>query len=172
MKVQVSTASTQTWAIAGEGCGSGDVIDCEKWRGGLFNFSASSTYNPNLASPDGSYYKLGLESSLGYEGNGRFGFDNITLGFPGTGGPSLSNQTVGGIAAKSFFMGVFGLTPRPSNFTEYNDPIPRYLENLRREELIPSLTWAHTAGNQYSTSSESFDQSLTRKQDLMASWEA
>jgi hypothetical protein len=56
---------------------------------------------------------------------------------------------VAGIATKEFFMGVFGLTPRPSNFTSFNEPIPSYLENLRNQSLVPSTSWGYPAGNQY-----------------------
>ncbi|KAH9217588.1 aspartic peptidase domain-containing protein [Leptodontidium sp. 2 PMI_412] len=149
VKVLVSTASTQTWAVATEGCGAGDVTDCPKLRGGQYNYTASSSWVPNLANVSNQIYELGLESALGLKGNGRYGFDDITLGFQGSGGPTLKNQTVAGIAAKEFFMGVFGLTARPSNFTNYDNPIPSYMENLRNQSMIPSLSWAYTAGNQY-----------------------
>lgn len=42
-----------------------------------------------------------------------------------------------------------GLNPRPSNFSDYSDPIPSYLSNLKTGSFIPSLSWAYTAGNQY-----------------------
>ncbi|PVH79808.1 acid protease [Cadophora sp. DSE1049] len=149
VKVLVSTASTQTWAVATEGCGAGDITDCPKLRGGQYNYTASSTWAPNLANVSNNIYELGLESGLGLVGNGRYGFDDITLGFQGSGGPTLKNQTVAGIAAKEFFMGIFGLTARPSNFTNYDNPIPSYMENLRNQSMIPSLSWGYTAGNQY-----------------------
>jgi len=151
VKVLISTASTQTWAVATEGCGAGDITDCPELRGGQYNYTASSTWISNLANASNNIYELGLVSSLGLIGNGRYGFDDITLGFQGSGGPTLKNQTIAGIAAKEFFMGLFGLTARPSNFTNYDNPIPSYMENLRNQSMIPSLSWGYTAGNQYST---------------------
>ncbi|KAF4631862.1 hypothetical protein G7Y89_g6267 [Cudoniella acicularis] len=44
---------------------------------------------------------------------------------------------------------LFGLTPRRSNFTNFNDPIPSYMQNLKNVSLISSTSWAYTAGNQY-----------------------
>ena len=149
VKVFVGTAATQTWAIAMEGCVASDPANCAAQRGGLYNYNISTSWVPNLANISTDIYFLDLESNLGYTGNGRYGFDDITLGWQGSGGPSLKNQTVAGVAAKDFFMGIFGLTPRPSNFTSFDDPIPSYMENLRNQSLIPSLSWAYTAGNQY-----------------------
>ncbi|KAK0115902.1 hypothetical protein ONS95_012947 [Cadophora gregata] len=149
VKVLVSTASTQTWAVATEGCGAGDITECPKLRGGQYNYTASSTWVSNLANVSNNIYGLGLESALGLTGNGRYGFDDITLGFQGSGGPTLKNQTIAGIAAKDFFMGLFGLTARPSNFTSFDNPVPSYMENLRNQSMIPSLSWGYTAGNQY-----------------------
>jgi hypothetical protein len=94
-------------------------------------------------------YDLELESNLGYSGKGRYGFDDITLGYLGGGGPTLANQTVASIAAKDFYMGIFGVKPQASNFTSLTDPVPSFMQNLRAQSTIPSLSWAYTAGNQY-----------------------
>jgi hypothetical protein len=148
-KVLISTASSQIWAVTPEGCVSGDPIECQMQRGEFYNYNQSSTYTPNLSNVSSSIYGLDLESSLGYSGRGRYGFDDITLGWQGSGGPTLKNQTVAGIATKTFFMGLFGLTPRPSNFTNFNNPIPSFMQNIRNQSMIPSISWAYTAGNQY-----------------------
>jgi len=103
VKVFVSTTGSQTWVIAQEGCQSGEPTSCAKLRGGLYNYTASTTWASNLANKSNNIYGLDLEVSLGYTGNGRYGFDDITLGFQGAGGPSLKNQTVAGVATKSFF---------------------------------------------------------------------
>ena len=64
-------------------------------------------------------------------------------------GPSLNQQILAGIAIKEFYFGVFGLNPRPTNFTNYNHPVPSYMSNLKEQNFIPSLSWSYTAGNQY-----------------------
>ncbi|KAH8599268.1 aspartic peptidase domain-containing protein [Bisporella sp. PMI_857] len=150
IKVFLSTASIQTWAVAPEGCITGvDPSDCTSTRGRIYNLNSSSTWRPNLANTSTQIYNLGLESHLGYQGVGRYGFDTIQLGFDGNGGPNLDNQTVASISTTDFWLGFFGVNPRPSNFTNFNDPVSSFMENLKSKDLIPSLSWAYTAGNQY-----------------------
>ena len=86
VRLLISTASAQTWAVAAEGCGSGDPTNCVQSRGGRYDYNASSSWVPNLASASNQIYFLTLESNLGYDGKGRYGFDDITLGFQGEGG--------------------------------------------------------------------------------------
>ncbi|TVY15280.1 Candidapepsin-8 [Lachnellula arida] len=149
VKVLISTAGIQTWVVAPEGCTSTDPSNCATLRGSEYLFNQSTTYVPNLTNLSSNIYNLSFESSLGDMGLGRYGFDDVTLGWQGSGGPALKNQTIAGIATKAFYLGIFGLTPRPSNFTEFNDPIPSYMENLRNQSLIAGTSWAYTAGNQY-----------------------
>jgi hypothetical protein len=149
VRVLISTAATQTWVVLPQGCTTSDPSNCETSRGEFFLVNESSTWQPNIADLNNSIYNLGLEGSLGYTGNGLYGFDDVVLGWPGSGGPTLKNQTVAGIATKEFYMGVFGLHPGTSNFTGWNDPIPSYMQNLRDQSLIPSISWSYTAGNQY-----------------------
>jgi hypothetical protein len=118
-------------------------------RGGKYDYTASSTWAPNLADASNQIYFLTLESNLGYDGKGRYGFDDITLGFQGGGGTTLKNQTVAGIATKQYYMGLFGLAPRPTNFSSNGAAVPSFMENLRSQGKIPSVSWGYTAGNQY-----------------------
>ena len=94
-------------------------------------------------------FLLNLEENLGYSGNGEYGYDTVALGWQGSGGPTLNQQLVAGIATKDFYLGTFGLTPRSTNFTNFTDPVPSYMENLKAQNLIPSLSWSYSAGNQY-----------------------
>jgi hypothetical protein len=48
---------------------------------------ASSTSWTNI-----SNFELDLELNLGYNGNGEYGYDTVQLGYPGSGGPKLTNQ--------------------------------------------------------------------------------
>ncbi|KAI4265003.1 MAG: hypothetical protein L6R38_009717 [Xanthoria sp. 2 TBL-2021] len=174
VNVLISTAGYQTWAVAPQGCSSSDPrkpADCEQLRGGMFNKTQSTTWAPNTLVLDGSSrnatdgFTLGLENNLGYSGEGQYGFDTVTLGWQGSGGPSLDDQIVASIGTNMFFLGIFGtccvklsnyssspkpgLNPRPSNFSTFTDPKPSYLSNLKKQNMIPSLSWAYTAGNQY-----------------------
>jgi hypothetical protein len=71
------------------------------------------------------------------------------LGYTGSGGPTIKNSIVAGIAAPDYWQGVFGLEAAPSNFTTLNDPQPSFMHNLRNQSLIPSLSWGYTAGAAY-----------------------
>lgn len=100
VKVLISTAGTQTWVVAPEGCTNTDPTNCATLRGGEYLLNQSSTYVPNLTNTSSNIYNLSFESSLGDAGFGRYGFDDITMGWQGSGGPMLKNQTFAGIATK------------------------------------------------------------------------
>lgn len=88
-----------------------------------------------------------LESRVGYDGLGLFGYDGISLGWVGDGLPAVDNQSIAGIISPNFTLGSLALNPRPINFTDYNNPIPSLMQNLRTIETpIPSLSWSYTAG--------------------------
>jgi hypothetical protein len=56
---------------------------------------------------------------------------------------------VAGVAGTEFFIGMLGLNPRPTNFTDLNDPQTSYLSLLKQQNYIPSLSYSYTAGAQY-----------------------
>lgn len=94
-------------------------------------------------------FALALEENLGLSGNGLYGYDTVALSYPGSGTPSLNQQVVGGIATNDFWLGLFGLNPAASNFSDYNYPVPSYMISLKSQNKIPSLSYGYTAGNQY-----------------------
>jgi hypothetical protein len=149
LKVFIGTSCYQTIVVVPAGCVSSDPSNCASLRGEEFEIDQSSTWINNTASLSSNVYPLEVEVRLGFDINGEYGFDDVTLGYQGGGGPFLSNQTVGGFAAKDFYLGLFGLTPRPTNFSTYGHPIPSFMENLRTNNIIPSTSWSYTAGNQY-----------------------
>lgn len=136
--------------MAQEGCGSGDSTTCAEERGTLWNRNNSLTYVANTANVTTDIYTLDLEAHLGYTGKGRYGFDTVQLGWQKE-GVELKNQTVVGIATKSYFLGIFGLDPRISSFKGDEKPVQSYIANLKTQLIIPSLSWAYTAGNTYRT---------------------
>ena len=148
VKVLISTAGYQTWAVLPQGCIASDGPDCTSSRGGRFIPSQSSTWRYNNASVNGTF-TLGLETNLDYSGNGDFGYDTVVLGYQGSTGPSLQQQIIAGIATKEFYLGIFGLNPRSTNFSTLDNPVPSFMATLKDRSLIPSLSWAYTAGNQY-----------------------
>ncbi|KAF2681582.1 acid protease [Lentithecium fluviatile CBS 122367] len=145
IRVLPSTASTSTWAVYAEGCPSDAPSDCPDSRGGTFNPNNSLTRVPN------SIFQLGVEENLDFQVFGDFGFDTVTLGWQGSGGPSVDHSIVAGIADTTFtWLGVLGLNPRPTNFSTFpNNPQVSFIQALRNQNSIPSLSWAYTAGAQY-----------------------
>ena len=126
VKVLISTASYQTLVVVPEGCTTSDPPNCASSRGGEFVSSLSSTWRVNNITANGTF-TLDLEGNLGYSGNGDYGFDAVGMSWQGSGAPSLEQQIVGKIATKEFYLGIFGLDPKPTNFTHFNDPVPSYI---------------------------------------------
>jgi len=48
--------------------------------------------------------------------------------------------------------GMFGLGPKPTNFSDFNDPQPSYMWSLKNQSIIPSLSYGYTAGASYNSS--------------------
>lgn len=104
---------------------------------GYYHINESSTWH------DEGLFTLLFEQNLGFEGNGDFGLDNITLGLKGTGGGTftLDGQVVAGIAAKDFYLGTLGLGPEPTNLTTLDNPQESLLSTLKGNGQISSLSW-------------------------------
>ena len=71
------------------------------------------------------------------------------LGIQGSGGPVLSNQIVAAYSTDDFYLGFFGVNPASTNFTQQEQGKASYLTTLKNQNLIPSLSFGYTAGNQY-----------------------
>ncbi|KAL8869945.1 MAG: hypothetical protein Q9174_003895 [Haloplaca sp. 1 TL-2023] len=138
------------WTVLQEGCIASDGTECAILRGGVFDVDKSATWVPVTASPNGTdTFNMGLDKNLGYSTNGKYGYDTVALGWPGSGGPSLDHQVVGGIATKEFYLGHLGLPPNTAVWFSRLSLIVCYLSTLKDQSMIPSLSWAYTAGNQY-----------------------
>ena len=125
-----------------QGCAVGDST-CENGRGLLFNPNSSSTWSQY------GFFALGAEQNLGETGSARYGNDTVGLGIQGSGGPSLPNQIIGAYSVDDFYLGFFGLNPASTNFTPQEKGKESYMTSLKNQNLIPSLSFGYTAGNQY-----------------------
>lgn len=96
-------------------------------------------------------YDLVSEQNLGYDGNGLYGSDTVQLGNSTQNGPRLEHQVVAGIVDDGFWLGIFGLGPKPANFSSFNDPQPSFMRTLVDQKLIPSLSYGYTAGAKYTS---------------------
>ena len=82
-------------------------------------------------------------------GQAVWGNDTLGLGIQGSGGPTLQNQIIAAYATEDFYLGIFGLNPSSTNFSQTDQGRPSYLTTLKNQSLIPSLSFGYTAGNQY-----------------------
>jgi len=152
--VLVSTSASATFIPVPEGCPSTEPANCASLRG-VQSFSGASSpgFQPNLSSTWTTIgiYSLDLEAHLNYSGNGLYGYDRVGLGTAQEkSGLSLERQVVAGVADKDYFLGLFGLGAQPSSFSSASEPIPSFLQSLRNQSLIPSLSYGYTAGASYS----------------------
>ena len=145
MKLLISTTATQPNAVIPQACNSSFPVTCPEHRGGTFNKNASTTWNASRI------YSLEIEHNLGNDATGDFGWDNVTLGLPGSlpGNITLSNQLVAGIINQDFYLANWGLRPQETNLTTMNNRYPSVIQNLKAWNYIPSKAWAYTAGAFY-----------------------
>ena len=152
MRVLVSTTCPQPWAVDPLGCAATDPPDCVSSRGGQFNKNDSSTWQ------DQGLYELDQELNLGYTGNGDFGLDSISLGYPGSGALTVEHQLLATIASKDYYIATWGIAPRPTNLTKSDpkestfapeDSYQSLLSTLKQSQEIPSLSYGYTAGARY-----------------------
>ncbi|KAL8964949.1 MAG: hypothetical protein Q9183_004120 [Haloplaca sp. 2 TL-2023] len=143
VRVLPSTAGSATWTIATEGC-EGQPANCTTDRGGLFNYNESTSWDELGPAT------LALELNLGFNQSGLAGLDTVSLGLNNaSGGPTLDSQITYGIATKAWYNGIFGLHPQPVYINDFDNSYPSFLSTLREQNLIPSLSWAYTAGAKY-----------------------
>ena len=115
-------------------------ISCTNNRGETFNSNDSSTWHGH-----DSFFSMTIEHNLNYIGSGPVGNDTLSLGT----GPTLTNQAIGGLVATDFYLGMLGLNPRPTNSTTGGEGPASLITSLKAQNLIPSVTFGYTAGNQY-----------------------
>ncbi|ORX94933.1 aspartic peptidase domain-containing protein [Clohesyomyces aquaticus] len=142
VKLLIATSGQETWAITPDACAVTDST-CRNGRGYLFNISASTTWEKKGA------YQLSDESNLGYVGNGSYGFDTILTGWEGQHGLTVNHSIVAGTKSQDFYLGQFGLSPRPTNFTDFEDSYPSFLTLLKKSSQISTLSYGYTAGAHY-----------------------
>ncbi|KAF2090554.1 acid protease [Saccharata proteae CBS 121410] len=126
--------------------------DCYASRGGIYNPNASASYVSQ------GIYSLHIDQSLGSgtgvsigsygDANGEYGYDTIIPGFKGS-NSAVTHQVIAGIETTTWWLGVMPLNPRPFNFSNLPEPQISFLSQLRINNMIPSTTWAYTAGAKY-----------------------
>ena len=93
---------------------------------------------------------MDLELNLGYSDNATYGLDAVALGVSdATGSSQIESQVISAFATDDFYIGLVGLGHQPINFSDYNTPNSSLLTSMRDKNMIPSLSWAYTAGAIY-----------------------
>jgi hypothetical protein len=76
--------------------------------------------------------------------------DTVGLQLNNSGGTELEKQVVAGISTTDFYLGMFGLGPRSNNFATSDYPVPSFMQSMKDQKKIPSLSYGYTAGASYS----------------------
>lgn len=104
----------------------------------------------NTKTADGRF-SASIGSNYGQAASLSYGYDNVSLSSSGT-FPSLPGQVVGGMTTKDFYMGMIGLSPLSTSFSDSATPAVSYMLSLKNIGHIPSLSYGYTAGNMYRNS--------------------
>jgi hypothetical protein len=129
-----SWTSYQTIAVIPAGCNtSANYQECSDARGWIYDETKSKKF-ANIG-----LYGISIEENLGYKGNAIYGYDTVGLGGAGEEGPTLKHTVVGGMAWPDLYLGIFGLNPKPTNFTSFNDPStdPTRCAGIGRHARVP-----------------------------------
>ncbi|KAG9229074.1 aspartic peptidase domain-containing protein [Amylocarpus encephaloides] len=151
-RVMISNESHETWVPATEACTSSENPKCSDLRGiQPFQNEPSTGFKTNQSSTweAVSFYELGLEDSINLSGSGQYGYETVGLGIQNSGGLTMNHSIVAGIATNNYMFGLLGLNPKPTNFTDFNDPQPSLLSLLHSQSMIPSLSYSYSAGAYY-----------------------
>ncbi|KAF2279520.1 acid protease [Westerdykella ornata] len=150
-RILPSTTGRATWLPLPQACRPQDPDICGQSRGGYpsqegkygFDYNSSTTWKQI------GIYNLEIGERLDIPAKGTFGFDTVGLQVQNSGGLTLSNQIVAGFVTQKFWNGQFGLDVKPSNFSDFENPQPSFMTSLKNERMIPSLSYAYTAGASY-----------------------
>lgn len=142
VRVFVSTGDDYTLVVSTDGCATGDT-KCATARGDLFNPNKSTSWQQH------GFYQASVAQNLGFSPQAHFGNDTLTLGIQGSGGPTLQNQIVAAYSSTGLYVGSFGTGVTATNFSTTDRNRQSYLSSLKAQNIIPSLSYSYTAGNQY-----------------------
>lgn len=148
-----STKSGQTFVMWPGSCLPSDPPDCPSLRGiGVFNGQQSDGFLSNSSSTwsDIGQYDVDLEQALNLTASGAFGYDKVILGPAAESSTALSidGQVIAGVPDPNYFLGHIPLGNADSSFGG-GTAIDALLPNMRNKTLIPSISFAYTAGAKY-----------------------
>jgi hypothetical protein len=154
-RVLPSTKSGVTYVVIPDGCDTskGDPTNCAQLRGSeIFNSAQNIGFQVNVSTSWSAIgqYDVDFEQSLNYTAAGFYGFDKVSLGAAADSkSMSVDHQVVGGIAELDYFLGMLPLGQAGSSFSTLGQPTDSLLYQLRNKTMIPSFSYAYTAGAKY-----------------------
>lgn len=147
MRVLPASSQSSIWVVLQQGCPTQYPANCADLRGGIFQpstsvswFSESSDGNPYFVLPFSSE-----EALPNYTANGEVGFDTATIGTTA----ALLGQLIAGYAAPNRWLGILGLSGRPSHITDLRTSQDSPLQTLVDNKTVSVSYWAYTAGARY-----------------------
>ncbi len=142
-----STQVPESWIVLDVACTDQDPANCSDSRGGTFDFLESSSWENK------SFYALGAEANLGYNREDNRGFyakELVQLTNPEGVITTVNHSVVAGIITPNFYLGVLGLAARPVVWEDHSDSSDSLITILKKQSLIPNLSYGYTAGASYS----------------------
>jgi hypothetical protein len=110
------------------------------------------TFAPNSSTTYKNQGIFNLYAELNYTTDADrayYGFDTIGFGYNPSQGPALDQQIVASTNTDHYYLGLLGVNPQPTNFTDFADPITSLFQTLKNKNMIPSLSYSYTAGASY-----------------------
>ncbi|KAF2763797.1 acid protease, partial [Teratosphaeria nubilosa] len=168
MRLLPATSESATIVVyQGSGCNSSCPANWEDLRGGTFQPSSDISWKQQEYSATDPYFYVPFdtEAALGpYSFLAAYvGLDTLKLDWSGahtpSGGSGILDQVVGAYEAQFPWLGLLGISGRPSHLKGVNTAENSPLLTLVSNGSVKSNFWAYTAGAQYNN--PSVDGSLT-----------
>lgn len=152
VSVLAATSKSNVWAVTPGYCANmSGVSDCSIFRGGLYDFTTSQSFEKITDAEDDAFeLPFGSELDLGYNGTAVFGTDAVKLGEEGS-EVSLGEQAIAAFGNTDPFLatGLLGLSNQSLDILNKSDAHLSPLATLREKGKIPSMSWAYNAGARY-----------------------
>jgi hypothetical protein len=137
ISVLPATLSQETWVIGPGGCDG--TSTCESVRGGVFDSSQSSTFQPY------GLYELGATPGVASGSFGYYGLDTVAL----NDGVSEPDQIVSVINTTEVLLGELGLGVQQTRLNGSENVLPLLSSLVQNNSVIPSHSYGYTAGAAY-----------------------
>lgn len=151
IQVFPATSQSEIAVVLAQGCSSfPDLATCPALRGQLFDPATDGSWVPFQAANGDFFFQMPFlsEQTLpNYDASCEVGNDTLTLDWNGKSAPTapLQNQSIVGYAASNPWIGMLGLSGRPTAITSSTDTHLSPLQTLQQNGNIKGLSWGYTA---------------------------